>query len=560
MAELLGTHSYQLDPKGRLSLPATFPRCVRGRRVADHRPGRLPVLLPQGRVGAALRRGRVLPPFRRRRPRVRAPVLRLIRRGEARRAGPRDDPAAVAGSGRHRKEVVVLGVRDRMEIWDREAYDRYTDLYAAAYQAGDLDPEEDTHDAQQAPHRGSTEPVPDRDGRAHGARLHRPRRARRSPRLTVAEAQHDPVMVREVIGFLGGRGTVIDMTLGAGGHAEALLSAGVGKSSASIATPRPSRSRGNGSRSSGSGSTRSAHGSRRSTRRPPTDRVDGVLFDLGVSSMQLDRPDRGFSYRQDGPLDMRMGDDGPTAADLVNELPEKELADLIFEYGQEHRSRAASRRDRPSALARADRAHGRAGRHRRERRGTTSGGPPPRASDVPGAPHRGQPGDRGARRLPASGGRPPRSRGRVVVIAYHSLEDRIVEDGVPRGRASRDPHEEAVAAVAGRGRRRTLGPAARSSARPSVSWRRRERSRRQIDADPAFDPSGLPEGWALTPAEPPHPASDPNHPRLPHGRLRRARGPILTPAHVGGRAVVSTRRSWCSPRSSSSHWCSGSWR
>jgi 16S rRNA (cytosine1402-N4)-methyltransferase len=64
-----------------------------------------------------------------------------------------------------------------------------------------------------------------------------------------------------------------------------------------------------------------------------------VLFDLGVSSMQLDSPERGFSYRNDAPLDMRMGDDGPSAADLVNGLPERELADLIYRFGDERRSR-----------------------------------------------------------------------------------------------------------------------------------------------------------------------------------------------------------------------------
>jgi 16S rRNA (cytosine1402-N4)-methyltransferase len=67
--------------------------------------------------------------------------------------------------------------------------------------------------------------------------------------------------------------------------------------------------------------------------------VDGVLFDLGVSSMQLHRAERGFSYRAEAPLDMRMGQDGTTAADLVNELPERELADLIFQFGDERRSR-----------------------------------------------------------------------------------------------------------------------------------------------------------------------------------------------------------------------------
>lgn len=72
---------------------------------------------------------------------------------------------------------------------------------------------------------------------------------------------------------------------------------------------------------------------------------DGVLLDLGVSSMQLDRPERGFSFRADGPLDMRLDPNGPqSAADLVNTLPEGELADLIYKYGEEPASRRIARR------------------------------------------------------------------------------------------------------------------------------------------------------------------------------------------------------------------------
>ncbi len=72
--------------------------------------------------------------------------------------------------------------------------------------------------------------------------------------------------------------------------------------------------------------------------------VDGVVFDLGVSSLQLDKPERGFSFAWDGPLDMRMNQtQGPTAADLVKVLPEKELADLFFECGEERFSRRIAR-------------------------------------------------------------------------------------------------------------------------------------------------------------------------------------------------------------------------
>lgn len=72
-------------------------------------------------------------------------------------------------------------------------------------------------------------------------------------------------------------------------------------------------------------------------------RVDGVALDLGVSSMQFDNADRGFSLQHDGPLDMRMGGSGPTAADIVNDTDEGPLADLIYRYGEERRSRAVAR-------------------------------------------------------------------------------------------------------------------------------------------------------------------------------------------------------------------------
>ena len=68
-------------------------------------------------------------------------------------------------------------------------------------------------------------------------------------------------------------------------------------------------------------------------------RVDGIMLDLGVSSFQIDDSNRGFSFRHDGPLDMRMSIDGPTAADIVNETPQNQLADIIFNYGEERRSR-----------------------------------------------------------------------------------------------------------------------------------------------------------------------------------------------------------------------------
>jgi len=71
--------------------------------------------------------------------------------------------------------------------------------------------------------------------------------------------------------------------------------------------------------------------------------VNGILADLGVSSFHFDDPTRGFSYQQEGPLDMRMGDSGPTAAEIVNTLSEEELANIIWRYGEERQSRRIAR-------------------------------------------------------------------------------------------------------------------------------------------------------------------------------------------------------------------------
>jgi 16S rRNA (cytosine1402-N4)-methyltransferase len=71
--------------------------------------------------------------------------------------------------------------------------------------------------------------------------------------------------------------------------------------------------------------------------------VDGIVLDIGVSSMQLDDSERGFSFQNDGPLDMRMSGDGQTAAEFLNSAPEEEIADVIYTFGEERRSRAIAR-------------------------------------------------------------------------------------------------------------------------------------------------------------------------------------------------------------------------
>ncbi len=243
----------------------------------------------------------------------------------------------------------------------------------------------------------------------------------------MTEAPHRPVMVDEVVQLLAGADVVVDMTLGAGGHAEALLDAGVAEivgvdrdpEALAIATERLRR-----------------FGDRVRVVQSRFSEVDeddvggaagGMLFDLGVSSMQLDEAARGFSFREDAPLDMRMAGasaDEPSAADLVNGLSERELADVIFHYGDERRSRriaAAIVRKRPITTT-------------DQLAGVVVGA----VGRRPGGPH---PARRTFQALRIAVNREleelaaslPHATGllvpggRVVVISYHSLEDGIVK-------------------------------------------------------------------------------------------------------------------------------------
>ena len=147
-----------------------------------------------------------------------------------------------------------------------------------------------------------------------------------------ATARHTPVMLTEVLAALAPRdgGVYLDGTFGGGGYAAAILARRAARCGRSTATPTPSPAAPRWRPASPAGcicctarfgDMLELLGARGVTA------LDGVVLDLGVSSFQLDDPARGFSFRADGPLDMRMGSDGPTAADLVNTLPERELAD-----------------------------------------------------------------------------------------------------------------------------------------------------------------------------------------------------------------------------------------
>jgi 16S rRNA (cytosine1402-N4)-methyltransferase len=239
-------------------------------------------------------------------------------------------------------------------------------------------------------------------------------------------ASHVPVLLDEVVDALAPKPgqTVVDATFGAGGYSRAILA----KGASVIAFDRDPSAR------------RFAEGL-------PADRfrlvearfseldvetgaaaVDAVVLDIGVSSMQLDEAERGFSFMRDGPLDMRMAASGPTAADLVNEAEQAELARILFVYGEERESRRIAR-----AIVR-----------RREEQPFT------RTLELAEFIEKSLGGRRGAKVHPATRSfqairiavneelseleaglvaaeRALKAGGRLCVVTFHSLEDRIVK-------------------------------------------------------------------------------------------------------------------------------------
>jgi 16S rRNA (cytosine1402-N4)-methyltransferase len=163
--------------------------------------------------------------------------------------------------------------------------------------------------------------------------------------MTAGEAaRHVPVLGRQAVEWLDVKsgGLYIDGTFGAGGYTRAILKTpgarviGIDRDQSAIAH--------------GAELVEEAQGRLELFQDRFSDLesmigepVDGVVLDLGVSSMQLDQADRGFSFRFDGPLDMRMGRDGPSAADIVARSGERDLAFIIATLGEEHRARAVAR-------------------------------------------------------------------------------------------------------------------------------------------------------------------------------------------------------------------------
>ena len=258
-----------------------------------------------------------------------------------------------------------------------------------------------------------------------------------------AGAPHVSVLLDEVVAALasGPGDVVVDGTFGAGGYTRAILATGASvvafdrdPSVARFAEPI------NASFGAADGRFRLIQDRfSQITAYLEDASADGVTLDLGVSSMQLDEAERGFSFMRDGPLDMRMGADGPTAADLVNDLDQVELARILYVYGEERQSRRVA-----SAIV----------RRRAEQ-------PFARTLELADFIERALGGRRGAKVHPATRSfqglriavnaeleeleaglvaaeRVLKPGGRLAVVTFHSLEDRIVKNFLAE-RAGRTP-------------------------------------------------------------------------------------------------------------------------
>jgi 16S rRNA (cytosine1402-N4)-methyltransferase len=255
------------------------------------------------------------------------------------------------------------------------------------------------------------------------------------------DRRHTPVLGRQAVELLSPRegGIYVDATFGAGGYSRAILETagtrviGIDRDRTAIAGGFDLVDRSGGrltlveDRFSNLVEVCAAQG---------IVSIDGIVMDVGVSSMQLDQADRGFSFRLGGPLDMRMGHDGPTAADVIAAASEADLANIIYIFGEERHSRAvaraivAARKEAPITTTRA-------------------------LADIVAKVVRSKPGEihpatRTFQALRifvneeldelhlalAAAERVLKPGGRLVVVSFHSLEDRIVKNFLgERGKA-----------------------------------------------------------------------------------------------------------------------------
>jgi len=253
------------------------------------------------------------------------------------------------------------------------------------------------------------------------------------------QAPHIPVLLNEVLDYLAPNGgTYVDGTFGAGGYTRAILQAN--PKNKVIAFDRDPTTQQTAEQFQTQFGDRFAfiqdcfsHMSNYLT-----DKVDGIVLDIGVSSMQIDTPERGFSLRFNGPLDMRMGDAGATAADLIKTLPESQLANILYKYGEERQSRK---------IAHALKAH----------MPTTTGEMAEIIHHIMPRPKDGS--DSATRSFQAlriavndelgelertleSSPHLLKAGGRLVVVSFHSLEDRIVKDYLTQNSAKATHHNK----------------------------------------------------------------------------------------------------------------------
>ncbi|MFP5248235.1 MAG: 16S rRNA (cytosine(1402)-N(4))-methyltransferase RsmH [Acidobacteriota bacterium] len=265
--------------------------------------------------------------------------------------------------------------------------------------------------------------------------------------MTDAGVRHVPVLLEETMEFLQVRsgGTYVDCTLGLGGHAEAILRR-LGPSGRLVGFDRDAQAMAlaKGRLDGVLGRIRSETGDGGAqvtliheafstvSRHLALESADGILADFGASSLQFDEAHRGFSFQAEGPLDMRMDTrSGPTAEQVVNEASERELADLIYEFGEERRSRTVARaivRGRPISTT------------RQLARIVASAVPPMKNSPIHPATRTFQAlriyVNRELDEIRALFEAAPRllkPSGRLVVISFHSLEDRIAKDNLRDG-------------------------------------------------------------------------------------------------------------------------------
>lgn len=245
------------------------------------------------------------------------------------------------------------------------------------------------------------------------------------------QAPHIPVMLAEVLSALSAKDgdTLLDGTFGNGGYSRGILDAAdctlyaIDRDPAAVATGEALAAENNRFHM-----LQGCFGDMASLlAEKNVDKLDGIALDIGVSSMQIDEAERGFSFRQDGPLDMRMSGAGRTAADIVNETEEDDLANLIYRYGEERKSRRVAK---AIVMARKETRIERTGQLAdivRSAVGRSTDGIDPATrtfqairiavNDELGELERAL---EGAEQLLAPGGR-------LAVVSFHSLEDRIVK-------------------------------------------------------------------------------------------------------------------------------------